>query len=318
MAQLTPRDLHVDRLLTNISLAYRNKRYIADLIFPVVPVQRQSDVYPSFDQSHWFRDSAALRGPRTESRRGGFTATLTNTYYCARYSYGYEIDDDTRSNSETEFDLDNLGTEFVTDKLQLRREIAFATDFFAASKGWTDVTGGSTFVQWSDYAGSSPLVNVTDFADDMEAAIGVEPNTFVIGKEVWVQLKWHPDLMDTIKYTQRAQITPELVASLFEIDRLLIGRAIYTTSPELTAEASVTYTRIWGKAGLLLYVPDRPSLLTPAAGYTFVWNRVPNAIQYIKRLRNEDKEIDVIEGSSYFDQKQTGAKAGTYLATAVA
>jgi hypothetical protein len=68
----------------------------------------------------------------------------------------------------------------------------------------------------------------------------------------------------------------------------------------------------------MLYVPARPSLMTPAAGYTFVWQRVPSAQQYIKRFRDEEREVDIIEGNSYFDQKKTGAAAGLFMQNVIA
>ena len=132
-----------------------------------------------------------------------------------------------------------------------------------------------------------------------------------------MQLKWHPDLIDTIKYTQRGQLDLDIFTSLTEFQRVFVGRGIYTSSPEGTAEASVTYSRIWGKDAMLLYVPERPALSTPSAGYTFVWQRVPNAIQYIKRFRDEEREVDIIEANSYFDQEKTAADAGIFLNTVV-
>ena len=314
----TPDAVHQDQLLTNISILYRNPKYIADEIFPVVNVNKQSGLVPKYDQSHWFRNSAMIRAVGTASRRGGFKVTKTDTYYTPRYSFGFEIPDELRDNQDEPFNMDRDGTQFVTEKMMLCREVAFATDFFASSKGWTDKAGGTDFTQWSDYAASQPLVDVATYMDDMEAAIGVEPNTAVFGKQVYLQLKWHPDLIDTIKYTQRGVMTPELMASLLEIPKVLVGRAIQVTSAEGVAEASATYARIWGKSGLILYVPPTPSVLQPAAGYTFVWNRVANAIQYIKRMRDEEKEIDIVEGNSYFDHNQTSAKAGTFLGTVVA
>jgi hypothetical protein len=51
--------------------------------------------------------------------------------------------------------------------------------------------------------------------------------------------------------------------------------------------------------------------------YTFVWQRVPNALQYIKRMRNEEQEIDIIEGNTYYDQRVTEPRAALFLANAV-
>jgi len=316
MAQYTPRDLHVDRFLTNISIAYRNPAYIADEIFPILPVRKQSDLIANYDQSHWFRDEARLRAPGTKSQRGGWKVSPDN-YFCVRFSYGHEIDDEARDNADEPFNLDREATEFCTDKVQLRRERSFAADFFKTGVWGADKTGGVDFTQWSDYANSSPLVDLTTYTDEVEGKIGRESNTLVMGKQVWVKLKWHPDLLDTIKYTQRAQMSIELFASLTEIPRVHVGRTIYTDSPEGTAEASVVYQRVWGKKVLMLYRPEAPSLLQPSAGYTFVWGRVENAIQYIRRMRDEEREVDIIEANSYFDQKLTAARAGIFLESAV-
>ncbi len=318
MPDPTPRDLHVDQLLTQISLAYRNPSYIADMLFPIVPVRKQSDKIPEYNQSHWFRDQAVIRAPGTKSTGGGYKVDTSATYFSDRFSFRFEIPDELRDNQDMPFNVDRDGVEFVTDKMMMRREVAFASDFFTTGVWGTDKAGVTDFTQWSDYGGSSPLVDITGFKDDVEALIGREPRVAALGKQVWVQLKWHPDLIDTIKYTQRGQISAELAASLLELDRFLIGRSIQTTDPEGTAEASVTYTRIWGKNMLLLYVPERPSLLNPAAGYTFVWNRVANAQQYMKRMRDEEREVDIVEGNSYFDQKLTIGNAGLFVSAAVA
>jgi hypothetical protein len=318
MPTSTNRDVHQDQLLTNMSIGYKNSLYIADDILPIVPVVKQSDIVPKYDQSHWFRNIARLRAPGTRSIRGGFTVDKTDTYFCSRFSFGFEIPDELRDNTDDPFNMDRDGTLFVTDKCQMSREVAFATDFFTTSVWGTDRVGGTNFTQWSDYSGSTPLVDLTTYMDTLESGIAQEANTLAIGKQVWIQLKWHPDFIDTIKYTQRAQMTVELAASLLELQRILIGRSIQTTSVEGTAEASITYSRIWGKHALLLYVPPVPSLMTPAAGYTFVWQRVPNALQFIKRMRDEEREIDILEANTYFDQKATATKAGLFMQNAVA
>lgn len=317
MAKYTSKDVHVDQLLTNVSIGYSNAGYIADQIFPVVPVDKQSDKYLTYDKSHWFRNEAKIRATGTKSERGGWNYS-SDTYFCDRFSYGHEIYDEERSNADNAFQLDSDAAEFATDKILMQREVAFAGSFFTTSVWGTDKTGGTDFTRWSDYAGSNPLVDVSDWMDTIEASIGREANRLVMGKQVWTKLKWHPDLIDTIKYTQRAQMGLDLAATLFEVERILVGRAIYTTSPEGTAEASVSYSRIWGKHTLLIYVPNTPSLRQPAAGYTFTWQRVPQSLRYIKRMRDEEREADIIEANAYYDHKVTGAAAGLFGSTVIA
>lgn len=310
-------DLHVDALLTNISVGYKNLEYIADQICPIVQVKKQSDIIPQYDKSHWFRDEAKLRAPGTKSEGGGWTVDVTNLYHCLKYSYRKEIADDDRANADAPFNLDRESTEFVTDKIQLRRERNFASSLFTTGVWTTNKVGDTDFTKWSDYANSSPLTDLTGWIDTVEGLIGREPGTFVMGKQVWSILKWHPDLVDTIKYTQKGQVSLELFKTLAELDRVFIGKALYTATAEGTAEASVSYSRIWGKNALMLYVPPTPSLMTPAACYTFVWQVVANALQYIKRMRDEEREVDIIEGNTYFDQRRVGADAGLYASDVI-
>lgn len=316
--QPTPQDLHVNALLTMLSIGYINPAYIADQLFPIARVQKQSDIVPKYNQSFWFKDDAKVRAPGTKSEGGGWTVDTSATYFCNRWSRRMEIPDELRRNADAPWNLDNDATRFVTDRVMMRREVKFATDHFVTGIWTTDKDGGVDFTQWSDYGASTPDVDVDTYKDSVEALVGVEPGKMAVGKQVHLQLKNHPALIDRIKYTQKAQLTPDLIASLLELDSYLVGRSIYTATIEGTAEGSVTYTRIWGKNALLLYVPTVPSLLTPSAGYTFVWQVVPNAVQYIKRMRDEEKEIDIIEANSYFDQRRTAASAGAFLESAVA
>lgn len=316
MALPTANDVHVDQMLTNVSIAYKNETYIADQIFPMLPVKKQSDIIPSYDKSFWFRDEAKLAMPGTDIAISEYAVTTTDTYYCPRHRVGKIITDEQRENADVPFDLDSEAVTFVTDKLLLRRELQFVTKMFTTSVWTTDVTGGTNFTVWSNYAGSSPLTDVETAKETIEGSIARAPNTMVIGSQVYTQLRNHPDLLDSIKYTQRAMLTPDLISSLLEM-KLLVGRAIYTGDPAGVAEASISYSRVWGKHGLALYVPPGPSLMAPAAGYTVVWNRVANAPQYIQRFRRQEQESDLVVGNSYFVHKQTSANAGYFFSGAV-
>lgn len=312
----TVSSLHVNQPLTTVSIAYKNVNYIADEHFPDLPVKKQSDIIPKYDKSHWFRNMAQYRAPGTASKGSGFTVDTDDTYYCPRYSFRFEIPDQVKDNQDNPFNVERDGAEFVSDKMMLCREVAFASTYFTTGK-WDRDRTLSGADQWDDYANSTPLVDIEDERVTMEGKIFNDPNLLTMGRQVWAKLKWHPDIIDTIKHTQKALMTTALFASLIEIPKILIGKAMYTTDPEGTAEGSVSYTRLWGKRVLLLYCPQRPSLMRPAAGYTFIWQVVPNAKQYIKRMRNEEKEINIIEGNSYFVMKQTADVAGMLFETAV-
>lgn len=330
--QPSVRDLHIDQPLTNISIAYKNKQYIADQIFPIVPVNKQSDYIPEVLQSEGFRNGATLRAPGTRAVEGGMAIKATSLYTCQEYAYAFPIADEQRANADAPWDLDRMATEMVTSKLQLQREIAFSTDFFTTSVWKTDKTGNSDFTYWDTFATSSPLSNIEEYRDTILGLSGTLPNMLVMGSQVWSEgLKFHPDVVDSIKYTGLGVGSEKLLAELTGFEKILIGTAIYTTSPEVSYtsygttgagtdnETLITYSRVWGKSALMLYVPSAPSLLTPAAGYTFVWTKNgPGQLQYIKRFRRDEEGADVIACYSCYDQKALATRCGLFMSAAVA
>lgn len=313
----TTRDVHVDRPLTNLSIAYRNDTYIADMIFSAVPVTKKSDSYYSYDKSYHFRDEAARRAPGTYARVGGY-ATSTTTYLCVGYSIAKDIPDEVRENADDQFNLDREALDYVSDKIMMRRENAFVTDHFTTGVWGTDQTGGTDFTVWSNYAGSNPLTDIEGWQDTVEGKIAKTPRDLVIGRQVWTKLKWHPDVIDSIKYTQKAVMSEDLFASMVGLERFLVGKAIITTDKEGTAEASVTYSRIWGKHALLHYRAPAAGLMTLSSGYTFFWNRPGKPGQStVYRYRDDRARTDFIEAESFYDQKIVASDAGLFASGAV-
>lgn len=326
MPQPTQQSLHIDQLATNILVGYKNATYIADDCAPILPVPKQTNLIARMNQSFWFRNDAKVRATGTRSARSGYTVDTSLSYYCPRYSLGHEIPDEVRDNADMPFDVDRDSALYIANAMSLARELAFATNIFASTNWTTSKAAGTDFNQWSNYAGSLPLDDIQQWKDVIEGLIGVEANNMIIGKQVWVGsgglsngggLKWHPQVLDTIKYTQKAQIGPDLFASLIEMDNFKIGRAIYTSTNEGVAEASVTYSRVFGKNALLFYNTPGPAIMAQSSLMTIMWNRVASALQYIKRVRNEENEYDLLEGNSYFTHKVLLANAGLYASSVV-
>lgn len=314
-------DLHVDALLTNISIAYRNAAYIADAVFPSVMVDKQSDIIPTYDKSHWFRDEAQEWVPGSNLFEGGWTVTNTTKYFCNGYQYAKLVPDHVRANADGAYaDMDRTATQFVTDKLQLRRERAFVADFWKTTVWGTDWTGTTSFTKWSDYGGSDPFVDIKQLGRrTIRRAIGGRnPNVLVLGDLTRDVLLDHPDILDRIKYTSPGFADEALLARAFGVERVLVGESMYTDSEAGTAEASVSYTANWDDDALLIYVTAAPSLLTPTAGYTFFWRPLTGGgMQYVRRIRDDKRMTDIIDGHTFYDQKAVCTDAGYFYSDAV-
>ncbi len=303
-------DVHVNGLLTNISVAYRNDEYFADRIFPIVSVAKQSDIIPSYNKGDFLRNEVQERAPATEAAEAGWQVTTTATYFAKGYALKKAIPDEIRANADAPFDMDRDATMFLTEKALIHRERLLSTTINSTSV-WT--TSTSVGVKWSDYANSDPLSDITTGNRTVQQLIGRRCNTLVMGQIVWDRLKLHPDFMEMVKYTTTMSIpTEQQLAKALGIDNLFVITAIYESAAE---GATSSIAPCWDDDALLLYVPKSASIMTPAAGYQFVWKpSVGGGAQYMRSYRSEAKSTDYIEVRSYFDIKVTTADAGVIWA----
>lgn len=295
--------------------------YIADQVFPLVPVTKKSDIYAVFTKSDWFRDEAQRRSPGEEVKRGGYNINVTNTYDCINYAIGKDIPDEYRRGADDVFDLDREATLWVTDRLQLRREIEWAADFFAASKWANDATFTAT-TRWNVYASSDPISDVHDGIEQILSDTGKFANTLILGYQVYNELLDHPDIIDRFKGGATvggpAVTSEDLLSRIFGVERVLVARAIKTTNLELnTTEA---YSFVWGQHALLLYVAPRPGRMEASAGYTFVWDGIGAGYspQTIKSRRDDARYTDVIEGLGFWDSVMTAQDCGYFFSSVTA
>jgi hypothetical protein len=310
----------VDVPLTNISTAYiqNQDNYVAGQVFPEVPVMKQTDKYYTYTKNDWFRDEAAVRKDATESAGSGYGLS-TGSYSCDVFAIHKDIGYQARNNADAGINLDRDATEFVTQRLLLRREIQWVTDFFTTSVWATDSTPTNL---WSDFTASDPVDDVETGKETILSVTGKEANTLVLGYQVYRKLRNHPDILDRIKYTTQAttrQVTPGLLAAVFDVERVLVAKAIKATNPE--AETAV-YAFTHGKHALLCHVASNPGLLVPSAGYTFSWKGVAGGIAGatvgISRFNIPEIKADRVEGESAFDCKAVGTDLGYFFNGAVA
>lgn len=326
MPQPTRSDVHVNRPLTNISIAYiqRSQDFIADKVFPIVPVMKQSDRYFVYTKDYWFRTVAQKRAPAVESAGGGFHVDNTPNYYCDVWAQHMDVDDQTRSNADEPLNMDRDATLFVTQGLLLRRELQFMSSYFTTGI-WTGYSGGDFNVgtnpesagQW-DVSASNPMLTIDYLKSQVKSQTGYMPNTLIVSMDVFMALKNNAAVLDRIKYTQRGIVSEDLLALLFGVEKFLVQSAVINTAAEGAAFAGQFIT---ANQALLLYSNPAPSILQPSAGYVFSWQGLFGAGAQgnrIKSFRMEHLAADRIEGEMAFNMKQVGADLGVLLTNILA
>lgn len=323
MPQPTQTDVHVDRPLTNISTAYIQSAtaFVSGQVFREVPVENQTDKYYTWTKADWFRDEAKVRADTTESAGSGYGLS-TDSYSCDVYAFHKDIGDQVRANADAGIDLESGATRFVTQRLLVRQENQWVSDYFGTGKWGTDVTGNSNFTYWSDYTASDPITNIEDGKRTILVNTGFMPNTLVMGYDVWIKLRHHPQILNRISggatSGNPAMVTQELVAQVVGVERILVAQAVQNTAVE--GETAV-YAFTHGKHALLCYANPNPGLLEPSAGYRFVWRGVSDGMGAnigITRFRMQNLRADRVEAQIAWDNKLVATDLGYFFASAVA
>lgn len=303
--------IHVDQALTDISIAYKNGAFISEEVFPVVPVRKKNDVYFKFSKQHFRTYKDAYEAGQL-AQQIEVDLDSRGSYICDGHALDASITDDEREQADPGAQLEVEKTEKLTNIIALNQEDNFWNTFVSTTNFTQNATLSGTS-QWSDYVNSDPVDAILTQKRTVQAAIGVLPNYLAISQPVYDKLRNHPKIIDRVKYVgvSKKQLDTSDLASVFDLDTVLVSNAIKQTVPEGEVDA-LGY--IMGKNALLFYRPSRPGLRTPTTGYTFVWT----ARTGVLRWRQMERESDFIRVRKYYTQAIVAAAAAFYWVNAVA
>lgn len=296
-------NVHIDEVLTQISIAWPNDGLVGHRLFKEVPVRKQSDKYYVFGREAWLPENGDFRAPGSVANEIPGMAVSTDTYYAQEHALQIAVTDEERENADSPLAPDRDGAELVTSRVLLGREVAMknmATTASNYSTGHTVTLSGTT--QWSDYVNSDPIGDLRTAKSTVHSKIFLEPNLAVIPYQVMTKLEDHPDFLERIKYSERAIFSPELLSAVLGIAEVVVP-GVGVSSVNEGQPISVGY--LWGKDVILAYVPPRAGLKVPAFGYEFMWGR-----QFADRWREEPRVSDIIRVRRRYDLKMTALGDG--------
>lgn len=317
MPQPTRSQIHVNRPLTNISVAFvqSDLTFVARKIFKSVPVSKQSDLYYVFPRDQWFTDEMAVRAPASESAGSGYKVE-TDSYNCQVWALHQDIADQDRANQDEAIDLDQNATQFLTHKYLLRSERLFVQKYFSASL-WTGSTSGGDITpttKW-DNASGNVVADVSAQMTAMQTKTGYRPNFMLVPQIVHDKIKENPDIKDRIKYVERVtgkSFSNQNMADLLGVENYVIAGATYNSAKE-GATKSMSMILNSDNAALYYSAPN-PGLKVPSAGYIFDWSGYIGAQgQQVSTMRAELLKADRVEIEAAFDMKQVASDLGVFF-----
>lgn len=302
--------IHIDRPLTNISIAYKSEGLISDLLFPVVPVKNESDTYFVFDKAHALRNPQTLRANGAEANEDQMVLS-TATYRLEEHALKEIITNRDRDNQDPGVNLEVSTVEDLTDKVLRQKEVDAATNLFVAAD-WANVSSLAATAAWNaNTTATNPILIADSAATAVLTNAGRKANTGVLDFRTYQAVKEHVSVVDRVKYTSADSVTPKLLQSLLGVDTLLIAEGANNTANEGLA---ATMALIWTDAAWFGYVERSPGLRKPSALYCM--KKSAGGVM-TKRWRDEPRNGEWFEVTHMYDQLRPATDAGYLVVNTV-
>lgn len=303
-----PKQMHVDSVLTNLSVQYRNEDMIWREVMPEIKVTKRSDIYWKYAKENAYRIYDDKIGPKSMANEIDF-AVSTDNYSVKDHALADWVTQEEIDNADSPLAPESDANDFLNQCLDVAQEQRVSGLVFAAA---TYPVGNKVTLSGTGQWGQSADNPIADVLTAVEGCF-MRANTLVFGLETWLIYRRLPEVLDAIKSVAGTSVqgglaSPQAVANLFDVDRVLIGRSRYITTKEGQA---ATYARLWGKHMAALHVkPGQAGVRSITFGKTFTETprltmrkldekRGLKGAHYIKTGWNSDEKI-VASDLGYF------------------
>lgn len=253
----------VDKLLTDVSVGYFPKGYIADQVLPFKQVVQTSGLVGKYGKEH-LRIERSYTGGRGQYRRVEAVTRTSTTYVIESHGLSALVSEDDYRNVELPFDAEKDEVEGLTSKILLEKEKVLADALTSTSILTQNVTLAGTS-QYNDFSNSDPIGDWKTARGTIYAACGVAPNKAVMDWLTFNTVAYHPGILDALGFTQNraGQLSPAELAKAMGVEKLLIGQVVYNSAAEGQTDVLAP---VWGKNIVFYYAPDKPTKYEQSLG----------------------------------------------------
>jgi len=310
-------DVHVNVPLTNFAQRYLQaaSNFVGLRAFPNLPVSKQSDLYFVFDKESFLTDDAEERADGTESVGGSFGLSQ-DPYYARVYAFHKKVTDRQRANADSQIKLEQSASNFVVQKMLIKRERVFVDKMFTAGV-WNFHSVVNT--DWSVET-ASPIEEIRTQKREVQLATGYRPNRMLIGRTGFDTLMDNDEILSRIiggsTTAMPAHVKKQHLTELLELDEILVMDSVVSTLNAAKTENEHKF--IGSDDALLYYAPMTLDAEEPTAGIQFSWTGFMGATDNgmrIKKFRKESVESDIVEAQMAFDYKRTSAELGVFFSS---
>lgn len=259
-----PNQLHVDKALENVSIAYKAGDFIASRLVPTVPVKHETDKYYVYSNDIMSLPQT-IRANGAEAKRASFNIS-TSSYVCAEHALVDYVTARDRNNADNALSPEIDVTESLTRKILIRKEYD-CSQMIQTKANWSQNSSlTSTYAWTANTTLSNPITQIDSATSKIMQMSGYRPNKLVIDYATFVGAKEHTSIVERVKYTSADSVTEPMLAKLFNCGEVLVASAVYEAADEgLSSDMQF----IWTNCAFLAYMETAPGLRKASAAYNF-------------------------------------------------
>ena len=298
-------DVHVNTPLTNFALQFRNRAFVADEVFPILPVMKESDLYYTFSREE-LRDVDSLRAPGALAKEIEWVPS-TASYTAEEYAMRHLLPDRIVNNADSPI------RPKINTTAKLMKWIMLGIEKRVQAIGQNSNNAVATVAASPKWDGTSPTIekDIDTAKDSVRNNAGVEPNAILLAENVKDVVKRDSTLRDLIRYVinmgagnRELLMNGDLPPVLFNMAVIIAG-AVQDTS---VLGASSSISKIWTDAVPVFYRETAPSLDSVTWGYQM---RAQNPL--VVTYRDDPRKGEWIEASVIQDEKLVTSSAANLI-----
>lgn len=210
--------------------------FIGHRVFPVMEVAKASGTFGMIPLEQLLANRETRRAPGAGYQRQDWKFE-TGSFVCEEHGAEEAVDDREASIYRDYFDAELIAAARARDVVlrNAERRIAAAVFNTTTFTGASLTTAVST--PWSTIASATPVSDVEAAARKVWDLTGLWPNAVIMNKHVFRNARRCAQIVDMAKYNgivdvRPSQITPQVLATVFDVDFVLVGDSAYNAAAQ--------------------------------------------------------------------------------------
>jgi len=302
--------------LMEFELAAGRAGFIAPLVLPVIEVAKQSGSFGKIPIEQLLQSPSTDRASGAGYSRGKWSFTK-DAFACDEQGWEEPVDDRESAMYADYFVAEQVAAARALDIILRAAELRVSAAVFNATT-WTGAALTTAIThEWDDATNAVPRADVKAAMSKVWDGCGIWPNTLIVNKKVFENLKDCASVVDRLKYAgftdpRPGTISAAAIAQALGIDQVIVAGSPYNTAKE---GQDVSISPIWSdEYAMVCKVAKTQDIREPCIGRTLHWGEDGSSIGgTVESYRDESSRSDIIRVRHDVDEKILYAEAGHLL-----